>query len=171
MASEIGVQTIQHTNGTDAMTIDSSGRVLKPQVPAFMLSLTSGQALTASNSWTTVSNMVDSDTNCFTQGGMSLSSGVITVPVAGVYHFSADIRVDGIGSSYFWVMIAKNDSTTVGVNHNFLNGSPDVNYDTFSMSGAYQMSANDTVRVKVYSGSDTSYTVQSHSHFSGFLVG
>ena len=30
MASEIGVQTIQHTNGTDAMTIDSSGRVLTP---------------------------------------------------------------------------------------------------------------------------------------------
>ena len=29
MASEIGVQTIQHTNGTDAMTIDSSGRVLR----------------------------------------------------------------------------------------------------------------------------------------------
>ena len=31
MASEIGVQTIQHTNGTDAMTIDSSGRVSQPQ--------------------------------------------------------------------------------------------------------------------------------------------
>ena len=28
MASELGVQTIQHTNGTDAMTIDSSGRIL-----------------------------------------------------------------------------------------------------------------------------------------------
>ena len=27
MASELGVQTIQHTNGTDAMTIDSSGVV------------------------------------------------------------------------------------------------------------------------------------------------
>lgn len=27
MASELGVQTIQHTNGTDAMTIDSTGRV------------------------------------------------------------------------------------------------------------------------------------------------
>ena len=27
MASELGVQTIQHTNGTDAMTIDSSGAV------------------------------------------------------------------------------------------------------------------------------------------------
>ena len=35
MASELGVQTIQHTNGTDAMTIDSGGRVLTPQRPAF----------------------------------------------------------------------------------------------------------------------------------------
>ena len=34
MASEIGVQTIQHTNGTDAMTIDSSGRVFQPAKPA-----------------------------------------------------------------------------------------------------------------------------------------
>lgn len=30
MASELGVQTIQHTNGTDAMTIDSSGAVTFP---------------------------------------------------------------------------------------------------------------------------------------------
>ena len=35
MASELGVQTIQHTNGTDALTIDSSGRVAQPQVIAF----------------------------------------------------------------------------------------------------------------------------------------
>lgn len=32
MASELGVQTIQHTNGTDAMTIDSSGNVALSQV-------------------------------------------------------------------------------------------------------------------------------------------
>ena len=30
---ELGVQTIQHTNGTDAMTIDSSGRILTPARP------------------------------------------------------------------------------------------------------------------------------------------
>jgi len=35
MASELGVQTIQHTNGTDAMTIDSSGRALQPALPRF----------------------------------------------------------------------------------------------------------------------------------------
>jgi len=32
MASELGVQTIQHTNGTDALTIDSSGNVALSQV-------------------------------------------------------------------------------------------------------------------------------------------
>jgi hypothetical protein len=32
MASELGVQTIQHTNGTDALTIDSSGNVSLTQV-------------------------------------------------------------------------------------------------------------------------------------------
>ena len=32
MASELGVQTIQHTNGTDAITIDSSGNLTLPQI-------------------------------------------------------------------------------------------------------------------------------------------
>ena len=32
MASELGVQTIQHTNGTDAITIDSSGNIALPQI-------------------------------------------------------------------------------------------------------------------------------------------
>ena len=48
MASEIGVQTIQHTNGTNAMTIDSSGRVLTPARPAFSVYLNS-HAATADN--------------------------------------------------------------------------------------------------------------------------
>ena len=32
MASILGVETLQHTNGTDAITIDSSGNVVLPQV-------------------------------------------------------------------------------------------------------------------------------------------
>ena len=36
MSSKLGVQNIAHTNGTNAMTIDSSGRVLQPTKPAFM---------------------------------------------------------------------------------------------------------------------------------------
>ena len=40
MASELGVQTIQHTNGTDAMTIDSSGYVIAPARPLFRVGMT-----------------------------------------------------------------------------------------------------------------------------------
>ena len=35
MASIIGVETLQHTNGTTAATIDSSGRVSTPARPSF----------------------------------------------------------------------------------------------------------------------------------------
>ena len=37
MASEIGVQTIQHTNGTDALTIDSSGIVDMPNTKIYAI--------------------------------------------------------------------------------------------------------------------------------------
>ena len=34
MASELHVDAIKHSGGTSALTIDSSGRVLQPSVPA-----------------------------------------------------------------------------------------------------------------------------------------
>ena len=44
MASELGVQTIQHTNGTDAVTIDSSGNIALPNIGS--------NALYRSGTWT-----------------------------------------------------------------------------------------------------------------------
>ena len=37
MASELGVQTIQHTNGTDAITVGSTGIITQPKMPFFMI--------------------------------------------------------------------------------------------------------------------------------------
>ena len=47
MASELHVDAIKHSGGTSALTIDSSGRVLQPSVPAFRVSLISDQSITA----------------------------------------------------------------------------------------------------------------------------
>ena len=33
--STLGIENIEHTNGTSAMTVDTSGRVNIPKVPAF----------------------------------------------------------------------------------------------------------------------------------------
>ena len=35
MTSILGTESIQHPNGTSAATIDSTGRILQPAVPAF----------------------------------------------------------------------------------------------------------------------------------------
>ena len=52
MASEIGVQTIQQTTGTDAMTIDSSGRINQPAKPIMSCKSDNGATnLTITGMW------------------------------------------------------------------------------------------------------------------------
>lgn len=91
MASELGVQTIQHTNGTDAMTIDSSGIVDMPNtvmydVYRFTTSQSSNGTLTA---WEN-----PDDALAVTVGdSMSESSGIFTFPRTGVYKVSFYARI------------------------------------------------------------------------------
>ena len=43
MAGIVGLTEIQHQNGTSAMTVDASGRVLQPATPHFHVSKTDGE--------------------------------------------------------------------------------------------------------------------------------
>ena len=171
MTSVLKVDNIQNSSGTSAISVDSNGVVTKSTIPAFMISLTGDQSFTSSTTWHTISNMTDNQTNAFLQGGMTLSSGVVTVPVAGLYHFSANIRVDDVGSGYLWTQISKNNSNDTVYQHSSINGSPDGSYIQCVQSGLYQMDANDTVRIKVYASGDSSFHAANQSHFSGFLIG
>ena len=47
--SKLRVKEIAHSNGTQAMTVDSSGRIATPARPAFVAYRTSAQSLTAGN--------------------------------------------------------------------------------------------------------------------------
>ena len=175
MASTLKVNTIQHTGGTTGMTIDSSGRVLQPSVPAFRVGLTSDQSVTDAATNTTVEwnegTSSESD-NCFTQGGFSWSSGVLTVPVAGVYSFSILIRLDGIGSGNCNAKIVKNNDVTSNREFLSLEGAPASNYQSVTGSGIFKCSAGDTIKATVYAESDSSFSVNhGGSIFSGHLIG
>lgn len=86
-ATTIKATTIQHTNGTNALGIDSSGRVTRPNSPAFYVEKTYGNLNTfvsgntsALGTW----NLVRLNRG----NNFNLSTARFTAPVAGVYLFT-----------------------------------------------------------------------------------
>ena len=73
--SILRVDQIQHSNGTAALTIDSSGRVLSPKVPHIFGSITN----------TTTQNSFASSMNVVSSTELTFSSSRITVPTNGIY--------------------------------------------------------------------------------------
>ena len=171
MASTLKVQNIAHTGGTTAMTVDSSGRVTKPQIPAFHVGLASAQTLS-----TTAATVLFEDRgtsyNNFLQGGITISSGVITVPIAGVYQFNTLIRANSVGSGFITARIMRNSmSGSEEGGYIIIGNTRSTDYDNLTGSTVYKMSASDTVKIEMKTSADTSWNVGTQSEFSGFLVG
>ena len=75
-------------------------------------------------------------------------------------------------SGYFRVYITKNNSTDTNTNlHAIVGNGISTNYENLQVSGTLQLSDGDTVKVFIYSDSDSSWTSQGEGHFSGFLIG
>ena len=167
---------IGHGDNQGHIAIDSSGRVTKPSQPAWRIGR--GSTVTVTNGHNTHSAInfnLTSDTTrrFFTQGGITISSGVVTVPVAGVYNVGYAVRFDGVGSGY--------GVTTIGINgsHSGSEGSYNLkgnsgfssNYHTWTENTIFKLDAGDTIRVYYYQSADTSFTINYLSYFSGYLLG
>ena len=175
MASEIGVQTIQHTNGTDAITIDSNGVVTRPVVPAWRATAIHHDRTASGAAAVTWSTATDTNDNRryrlggVTLGGSSPINHEFTVPVTGLYQLNVNMRVDEVGTSYCYMMIRVNDSTVSDAYS--IEGTPSGSYQTMTLCDVYYIEANDQVSVWVGTNSDTSYEIDGNSTFSGVLVG
>lgn len=167
MASELGVQTIQHTNGTDAMTIDSSGRVNTPARPAFYAYADDGWVGLTNGTYTTaaLNHTQFNIGSCY-----DVSNYKFVAPVAGIYSFSSGAYFDSSVKTRIRLVDASStelafsilDQDAAGISH--------------KMHSIIQLSASDevTFKVRVDSGADGSSDVYydvNHTFFSGFLVG
>ena len=172
MSSRILVDEIySKTGNTSALTIDSSGRVQMPVVPAWRVGLTGNQTNTTAGSDVQIVYNDSNTNNCFLQGGVTLSSGIITVPIAGVYHVNMSARIDFVGSGYIIAKIKRNNIDSDNSDTYIIAGSPSSNYENLTGSDVFKCDANDNFRVTVYSDSDTSWNMNSNTLFSGHLVG
>ena len=171
MASTLKVQNIAHTGGTTAMTVDSSGRVTKPQIPAFHVGLASAQTLSTTAATVNFEDRGISYNN-FLQGGITISSGVITVPIAGVYQFNTLIRANAVGSGFITARIMRNSmSGSEEGGYIIIGNTRSTDYDNLTGSTVYNMNASDTVKIEMKTSADTSWNVGTQSEVSGFLVG
>jgi len=160
------------TANTSALAIDSNGVVTRPVIPAWRVGRTANQSVGQGSSSVDVEFDRTTDQNCFLQGGCTISSGVITVPVAGLYQINANVRLNLVSANYIEFYMVINDvATGTSTFSYFLNGAPSSSYDSGAVSSVFSLSANDNVRIKVYAGGDTSHTISSYSTFSGVLIG
>ena len=166
MASELGVQTIQHTNGTDAMTIDSTGRVNTPARPAFHAYANDGWLNLPNNTWTTAP--LD-HVNYNIGSHYDTTNYKFVAPVGGIYHF--------IGQTYFNPHSILRLRFTVNGNEKiFIKQKFDTSGLNLQMSSHLQLVADDEVQfqIRADSGANTSSDVfygEAHTFFSGHLVG
>ena len=104
MVSNLKVDKIQSVAGTTtAMTIDSSGRVFRPVTPHIF-------ACRRNNSgggYVTISNgaKFEFDTIIQSGGGMTLSSGGVSIPVTGLYFFNISILNNNVENNEVSVKI------------------------------------------------------------------
>ena len=159
--SNLLVQNIKHTNGTTAQTIDSSGRVTLPQVPAFMARRTSNQA----------TGVVIFDTALVNQGShYDTSTGKFTAPVAGVYSFSTVVLSNNDGTDNYFRSEIHINGTSYAISQGYTYLDNDFGS---SFSVVASLSANDYVQVVAVTAPvyGTSAATSNYTHFSGFLIG
>ncbi len=174
MSSILKVDTIQNTGGTTGLTIDSSGRVLQPAKPAWRIGRGSSVSVTNGQATNTVINFNltnDTTRRFFTQGGITVSSGVVTVPVTGIYLCGSTVRFDSVGSGYALIRMAINSETNSGSGSYDIRGTRDSAYFSLGDTTIFDLNANDTIHVQYYVSADTNFEINLRSYFWGYLVG
>lgn len=146
MASELGVQTIQHTNGTDALTIDSSGNLTAPQSlvitnqPRLHVTGSDGQYV-ATNPIPFPNVIIDN------RSGWSTSNNEYTVPVAGDYFVSVCLGIVlTTGTNGYGFAEIQHNGNNVG--YSYIQTASGSQYGPLAVTRLITCAVNDTLKVK-----------------------
>ena len=113
MASILNVDKIRSASSTtDGLTIDSSGRVLFPQIPCACVTLTTSNTQDTSNPYTITNADILFDKVTINQGSVyDSSNGRFTAPITGIYEVAYSfLKDDDSSGNVTYVNVRKNDS-------------------------------------------------------------
>ena len=166
----LNVGTIKEATGTTtAMTIDSSGRILMPTRPAFNASVPSNISANLSSE-----TLINFTSESFDVGGNydnTSGQSKFVAPVTGLYSFSANVRIDGLGSAYGYIRFYKNGSAIAVGALNITSGHG-TSFHTFQIHDLFELTSGDYIQVFGATPGDTTTTVYAEQTvFSGFLIG
>ena len=164
MASELHVDAIKHSGGTSAMTIDSSGHVSHPVRPYFSVRQNDGQSV-ATGTQTTMLH----PTSISERGSdYNSSTGKFTAPITGLYHFTADVQ---ISTRTQWQFFFQHDNSGGSAIRSYVgfNAQSGTYMTIGSQSLTVQMTASDTIYIRVTHFLGSSQNV--YGHFHGFFIG
>ena len=172
MTSTLKVQNIAHTGGTNAMTIDSGGRVLMPQVPMF-------QVHASGNQYVDSDHTIEFDTEEIDVGGnFNTSTYQFTAPVNGYYHMHAHVYVDVDSGTDANIRYLVNGSNYNGINigaaiYSYAyNNAGGAAHEPLDLPLIMKLTASDTVAVAVQTaGTGAYYSGSRETWWFGYLIG
>jgi hypothetical protein len=154
--SILRVNEIQHSNGTTSLTLDTSGRVLRSNVPAFTVWNVGGAG--------SLTGDIILNTVILNSGGhYSTSTGNFTAPVSGLYYFSFTGFTQNSASGSSNIGIRRNGSVVV---RTFTSEAVNT-FRPFATEAILQLSANDTV----IPFSNVELHANQNPVFTGYLIG
>ena len=177
MASELGVQTIQHTNGTDALTVGSDGVVTaasyikQSAVPTFKAVLTATQ-----NIPNAAHTEIQFNSTVFDVGRYFNTSTYRYHPlVAGYYLINASVMIQSTTPDYVEIKVSKNSSATPeflgrGTESNSVN----VYVMALTSGIVYLNGSTDYVTASVVHNIGSTQTISANNHetyLTGYLIG
>lgn len=171
--STLKVQEIQHTGGTTAQTIDSTGRILTPARPAFRARIAGSTGNHGDN------GTLIFETEDFDIGGVyNTSNGKFTAPINGVYHImfrglSATNATGGVNTAgeYPYGDLYKNGSTLAGTRFYGYDNTGNFML-TLMANTTLQLTSGDEITVVM--GAEFIYSAATAAYdpcFEGYLIG